>query len=98
LNVIQDNLKGLKVPVNVGNDGKLHVFYVTISNLRNPLVASLQRASSFLIKCSSPESRIANRKASSSSLAPSACNSTRPSGRLRTMPVTSNPVAVVFTV
>ena len=40
---------------------------------------------------------IASRKARSSSSSPLARNSTRPSGRLRTQPVTSKPLAIRFT-
>ena len=98
LDVLQDHLEGLQVGVNVGDNGKLHDTYLAISNPRNSPVASLQLASSFRMKCSRPASRMPCRKASISARSPSATNSTRPSGRLRTTPVTSNPAATDFTV
>ena len=69
LDVLQNDLERLKVGVYVGYNCKLHVsFYLTISNPRNSPAASAQDTSSSRIKWSSPDSRIACRNASSSSL------------------------------
>src|SRR5262249_34195600 len=95
--VLQHDLQRLAIGVNIGYDGLLHEPYATISNPRNTFSASPHRKSSFWIKCSSSDWRIVWRKASNSSWLPSASNSTRPSGKLRTAPVTSKPLASLLT-
>ena len=69
-----------------------------MANPRNSFRAPIHSTASCLIKWPSSDSRTAARNPSNSGRSPSAINSTPPSAKFRTVPVTSNPVASRFTV
>src|SRR5436190_24323076 len=98
--ILQNHPKRLQIGMDIGNNRVSHFTFrqLTISKPRISPVASFQAASSFRMNGPTSEYSISRRNASSSSFVPSAVNSTRPSDRLRTTPVTSNPLASILTV
>jgi len=80
------------------DDVNSELCHVRISNPRESGGVASTCSDSFLMREPKSLWRMASKNAFTSSSSPLTCNSTRPSGRLRTHPVMSNPVAICRTV
>ena len=97
--VLQNHLERLQIGVDIGYNGKLHS-YLYLRNFKPAKLICRVAQSTCFIPDKMSQPRFANRLLEGFQFLPrpSAINSTRPSGRLRTVPVTSKPAATVLTV